>query len=295
LNLPMQEKQLKYWIAFNRIPGIGRARFKLLEASFGSLEAAWRADGAALQAAGLDLRTTQSVLSCRSKIDPDDEIRRLEQNGVRALTWHDVEYPARLKEIYDLPPVLYVKGSLLPEDERSLSIVGTRKPSAYGREVTHRLTCDLAKAGVIIVSGLARGVDALAHRAALDMHQRTIAVMGSGVDIIYPREHARLASEIAEKGALVSEHPLGVRPDAQNFPRRNRIMSGMTLGTVVMEAGEGSGALIAARHALDENREVFAVPGNILSPSSRGTNRLIKESGAKLVTDCKDILDELKL
>ena len=291
----MDRDELSYWVALNRVPRIGRARFALLEGYFGSLKDAWKAHSGALKAAGLDARSAQSIATRRSTIDPGAELNRLDAAGVQALTWHDPAYPPRLKEIYDRPPVLYVRGEILPEDERSLAIVGTRRATAYGRQVAHSFSYDLARSGIVIVSGLARGIDAIAHRAALEAGQRTLAVLGSGVDVIYPREHSNLAAEIAENGAVVSEHPLGVRPDAQNFPRRNRIMSGMTLGTVVIEGSETSGALITARHAIDENREVFAVPGNIFSPSSRGANRLIKESGAKLVLDYRDILEELNL
>ena len=291
----MDAKELKYWVAFNRIPRIGRARFTVLENHFGSLDKAWRASLSDLQAAGLDSRTAQLAVTRRPNIDPNAELKRLEDGGIRAITWHDDEYPPRLKEIYDLPPVLYVQGQLLPEDERSVAVVGTRKPSAYGREAAYRLSYDLARAGVVIVSGLARGIDAIVHRAALEVGQRTIAVLGSGADVIYPREHANLANEIIQKGAVITEYPLGVRPEPQNFPRRNRIMSGMTLGTVVVEAPEGSGALLTATHALEQDREVFAVPGNIFSPNNRGANRLISKSGAKLVQDCTDILEELNL
>ena len=291
----MDRDELSHWVAFNRVPRIGRARFAMLEGYFGSLKEAWKADSGALKAAGLDARSAQSIATRRPTIDPGAELDRLDGLGVRAITWHDPEYPPLLNEIYERPPVLYVKGDIRPEDERSLAIVGTRKATAYGREAAHHFSFDLARSGIVIVSGLARGVDAIAHRAALEAGQRTIAVLGSGVDVIYPREHESLAAEIAQQGAVVSEHPLGVRPDAQNFPRRNRIMSGMTLGTVVIEGSETSGALITARHAIDENREVFAVPGNIFSPSSRGTNRLIKESSAKLVLDYRDVLEELNL
>ncbi|MGH2541698.1 MAG: DNA-processing protein DprA, partial [Ardenticatenaceae bacterium] len=272
--------ELKYWLAFKRIPHVGRAAFKLLEDRFGSMRDAWLAGSSELSIAGLNARALQYVASRRKTIDPDTELETLARSGASALTWHDGAYPPRLREIYDLPPVLYIRGSLIPEDERSVAVVGTRRPSPYGREAAHRLSFDIARSGVTIVSGLARGVDAIAHRAALDAGERTIAVMGSGVDVMYPREHARLAQEIAEGGALVSEHPPGTRPDSQHFPRRNRIMSGMTLGTVVIEANEKSGALITADHALEQNREVFAVPGNIFSPTSRGTNRLIREAGA---------------
>jgi len=287
-------KGLEYWLAFNRIPGLGTARFRLLERYFPDLETAWRAGPTELTSAGLDRRTLSSILKHRPGISPQRELDDLGKTNVRALIWNDPGYPARLKEIYDPPPVLYVRGDLLPEDERSVAIVGTRRATVYGREVASAIAGDLARNGVTIVSGLARGVDGVAHRAALDAGTRTVAVLASGVDIIYPREHVSLAEEIANHGALVSEYPLGIRPDASNFPRRNRIMSGMTLGTLVVEAGESSGALWTVRHALEQNREVFCVPGSIFSPASRGTNLLIQE-GAKLVMDYKDVLEELNL
>ena len=291
----MDNNELKYWAAFNRIPRIGRARFSLLKDHFGSLADAWRAGTSELKAADLDARSTQQIGTRRPTIDPDAELQRLADGDVQAVTWLDDDYPARLKEIFDLPPVLYIRGRLLPEDERSVAVVGTRKPTAYGREAAYRMSADLAESGVTVVSGLARGIDAIAHRAALEGGSRTIAVLGSGVDVIYPREHATLAGEIVEHGAMVSEHPMGVRPDAQNFPRRNRIISGITLGTVVVEAPEGSGALLTANHALEQDREVFAVPGNIFAPTSHGTNRLIRDSAAKLVIDHRDVLQELIL
>ena len=188
-----------------------------------------------------------------------------------------------------------MRGELAPEDDRSVAVVGTRKATAYGREVAHRLAFDMAQAAVTIVSGLAYGIDAVAHRAALDAGARTVAVLASGVDVIYTQAHSGLAADILENGALVSEHPLGTRPRAESFPRRNRILSGMALGTLVVEGDVTSGALITARHALDQNREVFAVPGSVLSPSSRGPNRLIMRSEAKLVSEAKDILEELNL
>ena len=266
-----------------------------MEEHFGTLEEAWRSGLAELRSAGLDSRTAHLVATKKLAIDPDAELSRVVESGARAYTWHDDDYPPRLKEIYDLPPVIYVKGELLPEDERAVAIVGTRKPTAYGRESAYQITHEIARSGVTIVSGLARGIDAVAHRAALEAGQRTIAVLGCGVDVVYPREHGKLVGEILQSGALISEEPLGARPDAQNFPRRNRVMSGMTLGTVVVEAAEDSGALITARHALEQDREVFAVPGNIFSPSSRGTNRLIRDSAAKLVLEARDVLEELNL
>ncbi|HEX77951.1 MAG TPA: DNA-protecting protein DprA [Dehalococcoidia bacterium] len=285
---------LKYWVGFSLIPGIGRAKFALLEEHFPSLEAAWHANAAELRAAGLDDRSVRTIQEYRSKLSPDKEMERLERYRVKVLTWRDEAYPTRLKEIYDRPPVLYVRGSLLPEDEWCVGVVGTRRTTLYGRQVTEEIVADLARNHITIVSGLARGIDAIAHRAALAAGGRTIAVFASGLDIVYPAEHAQLAREILEQGALVSDYPLGTRPKAENFPRRNRIMSGLSLGVLVVEAGEGSGALITARLALEQNREVFAVPGSILSPASRGTNRLIQE-GAKLVMSYTDILEELNL
>ncbi len=295
LHLDMDYNERKFWVSFNRIPGLGRARFSLLENRFGALSRAWEASSAELSDAGLDRKTVQSILRRRGSIDPDAEVAGLESQGVKGFTWHDDGYPPRLKEIYDLPPLLYVRGELLPGDERSIAIVGTRKPTAYGRQAAYQMTFDLARSGVAIVSGLARGVDGIAHRASIDAEQRTIAILAGGLDWIYPKEHRRLSEAIIENGALVSEHPLGTRPAPGNFPRRNRIMAGMTLGTIVVEANRVSGALITARHALEQNREVFAVPGSILSPASEGTNALIRDSAAKLVTDHTDVLEELNL
>jgi DNA processing protein len=267
----------------------------LLEGHFGALSRAWKADEMELNGAGLDRGTARHIVTRRATIDPDRELENVISAGVKAITWHDDEYPMRLGEIYDKPPVLYVKGELPPDDERLVAVVGTRKPSAYGREVAYQLSFDLARAGVTITSGLARGIDGIAHRAALEADQQTVAVLRSGVDVIYPREHNSLAQQIIGNGALVSEHPMGTRPNAQNFPRRNRIISGMTLGTVVIEAPESSGALLTATHAIEQDREVFAVPGNIFSPNSKRVNRLIRDSSAKLVTSVEDILEELNL
>ncbi|MBI4338535.1 MAG: DNA-protecting protein DprA [Chloroflexi bacterium] len=285
---------LKYWVAFNQIPGIGRARFSLLEKCFPSMEQAWSASPSQLKAAGLDARTIDSILELRPRIVPDAEVERLERCRVQALTWNDPAFPRRLKEIYDVPPVLYVKGDITPDDEWAIAVVGTRHATMYGREATQQIVSQLVRNHITVVSGLARGIDSIAHRAALDAGGRTIAVFGCGLDVIYPAENARLAQEIAEHGALVSDYPLGARPKAQNFPLRNRIMSGMSLGVLVTESGASGGALITARFALEQNREVFAIPGSIFSVQSRGTNRLVQE-GAKLVNDVSDILEELNL
>ena len=284
----------KYWVGFNRIQGIGRVRFSQLETYFGDFERAWQATAAELKAAGLDAKTIEAIVAARPAISPDAELEKLERFQIKALTWNDPAFPARLKEIYDVPPVLYVRGTITPEDEWTITVVGTRGATIYGREVTEYLVADLVRNRITIVSGLARGIDTIAHRTALESAGRTIAVFACGLDIVYPPENVKLAQSIMEHGALVSEYPLGIKPKADHFPRRNRIMSGISLGVLVTEAGEGSGAMITASQALEQNREVFAVPGSVLSPASRGTNRLIKE-GAKLVNGVQDILEELNL
>ncbi|MBI4328588.1 MAG: DNA-protecting protein DprA [Chloroflexi bacterium] len=284
-----------YWVALHRVPGMGRVRFAALESHFGDLAAAWGAPLSELLAAGLDRRTAEAIVSSRSQTSPEEEQAKLDRLNVRALTWHDAAYPARLKEIYDVPPVLYVRGDLRPEDDLSVTVVGTRRPTSYGREVAEEFAGDLTRNGVTVVSGLAKGIDGVAHRAALAAGGRTIAVFGCGLDVFYPAENASLAREVAEHGALVSDYPLGTRPRAEFFPRRNRILSGLSLGTLVIEADEKSGALITARLALEQDREVFAVPGSLLSPPSRGANRLIQRGEAKLVTRVQDILEELNV
>lgn len=267
---------------------------RLLEKHFPDLTEAWTATAAQLHSAGIDQKTAVAIVARRDSISPDQEMEQLDRAKVQALNWREPAYPPRLKEIPDPPPVLFLRGQLTPEDERSVAVVGTRKTTAYGREAATALTADLSRNKVTIVSGLARGIDSIAHRTALDSGGRTIAILASGLDIIYPPENAGLALEIESHGALISEYPLGVRPDGRFFPRRNRLMSGITLGTLVVEAGEISGALWTVSHALEQNREVFCVPGSIFSPVSVGTNRLIQQ-GAKLVIDYKDVLEELNL
>lgn len=289
-----QTKDIKYWVGFSFITNIGRVRLGRLEDHFGNLEKAWKAEAAELTRAGLDAASVRSVVDQRPRVDLDAEMEKLERGDVSVFTWRDDGYPARLREIHDYPPILYVKGTILPDDEWCLAVVGTRRASAYGRQVTEEIVTDLARNRITIVSGLARGIDAAAHRAALGAGGRTIAVYGSGLDIVYPDEHTSLAQSIMEHGAMISEYPLGTKPLREHFPRRNRILSGISLGVLVVEADIGSGALITAGTALEQNREVLAVPGSILSPGSRGTNRLI-QAGAKLVHDCSDVLEELNL
>jgi len=292
--LEMTDKDLKYWVGFSLIPGIGRVRFAQLENHFGSLEEAWQATSNELKKAGLDRNAVQAITTWAPKISLDDEMEKLSRYGVKVFTCNDEAYPSRLKEIYDYPPLLYVRGELLPQDEWCLAVVGTRRATVYGRQVTEEIVADLAQSNITTVSGLAKGIDSVAHQAALDAGGRSIAVFACGLDIVYPSENANLARRIMQQGALISEYPLGTKPRAENFPRRNRIMSGLSMGVLVVEADVTSGAMITAQFALEQNREVFAVPGSILSPASRGTNRLIQE-GAKLVRDYTDILEELNL
>jgi DNA protecting protein DprA len=286
--------ELKYWVGFSKIPGIGRIRASQLGEYFGNLEDAWKAPEGKLKRAGLDSRSIDTLLLLRPKISLDAEMEKLERHKVKALACEDPLYPSRLKETYDYPPVLYVRGNLPLQDEPCLAVVGTRRPTTYGRHVTEEIVTDLARSKITIISGLARGIDSIAHRTALDAGGKTIAVFASGLDIVYPGENAKLARNIIEHGALISEYPLGTKPKAENFPLRNRIMSGLSLGVLAVEAGERSGALITTHQAVEQNRDVFAIPGSIFSPMSKGTNRLIQE-GAKLVCNCADVLQELNL
>ena len=292
---PASNDERRYWLALHRLPGVGPKRFRQLLDHFGSIEAAWNATPTQLGQAGIDRRTAAAIVEGRGQTDPDREAERLAAAAITALTWMDEEcYPPLLRTIAAPPPVLYVRGELTTQDRSAIAIVGTRRRTTYGRSVATKLAGDLASAGLTIVSGLARGIDGHAHRAALQHGGRTLAVLGHGLDTIYPAEHRSLATEVAAQGALLSEYPLGVGPAAEHFPVRNRIISGLALATVVIEAGEASGALITARAAADEGRDVFAVPGPITSPASRGCHQLIQE-GAGLVNEAQDILDALNL
>lgn len=287
--------ELKYWLGFNFVNGIGPAKVQALLAHFGGLEPAWSASESQLRDIGFDTRAIESLREARRTLDLDRYQRQVEASGASVLTWDSPDYPALLRQIPAAPPVIFVRGGFEPVDQWAVAIVGTRRLSAYGRLVAHDLATGLARNGITIVSGLARGIDGVAHRAALEADGRTIAVMGCGIDRVYPPEHRDLAHAIvAGQGALVTDFPLGTEPSSANFPARNRLISGLSLGVLVIEAGERSGALITARFALEQDREVFAVPGNINSPVSVGANRLIQQ-GAKLVTGIEDILEELNL
>lgn len=281
-----------YWVAFNKVAGIGPARLTALLAVCGSIEAAWKASIQQLQAANLDKRSQENLLLARRQIDLAAEWQRIGRTGAHVLTWDDEHYPANLRETDAPPPVLYVRGELRPEDMLAVAIVGTRRASAYGREVAHMAATELVHNNVTVISGLALGVDTVAHRAALEAGGRTIAVLGSGVDQVYPTQNRELADAIIANGALVSEYPMGTRPEANNFPPRNRIISGLSRGVVIVEASQRSGALITAQFAAEQGREVFAVPGSILHPGSAGCNELIRQ-GATPFLSVNDVLDQL--
>jgi len=281
-----------YWIGFNKVSGIGAARLSALLEHCGSAEAAWRAPLHTLQQVGLDRRSIENLVKARQQLDLELELRRVRQAGVKVITWLDADYPANLKELENTPPLLYVRGELEDADIWAIAIVGTRRASVYGREVARTIAQDLADAGVTIVSGLALGIDTIAHKVAVEAGKRTIAVLGSGVDQIYPGDNRSLAARIAANGAVISEYPLGTRPEAGNFPPRNRVISGLSKGVVIVEAPRRSGALITARFAAEQGRDVFAVPGNILNPGSAGCNELIQQGAAPLLS-AQDVLTQL--
>jgi DNA processing protein len=276
-------------------PGIGpRAAAKLLE-RFGSAEAVYKATRAELEQLRLPPEAVDTIIARELQSRADAEIQAVKQLGGDILLLDDGVYPPSLREIYDPPIVLYVKGAWSDcLDQPCIGVVGSRRCSTYGQNSAIMLARDLAQRGMTVVSGFARGIDAAAHRGALDAGGRTIAVLGTGIDEVYPRDHKKLAAEILDRGgALISQFPLGTPPVSENFPYRNRIISGLSLGVVVVEAAENSGSLITARLAMEQNREVFAVPGNITSRNSFGTNYLIKGAGAKLVQQWQDIATEL--
>ncbi len=281
-------------IALSHIKGIGPVRLRLLKSHFSDFAEAWNAHPSELLAAGLDQKSIFAIVEARKATQPVDELERFAAMSIDVLTWDDAAYPSLLRQITDPPPVLYIKGRLTDADAWAVSLVGTRRASIYGREVAEMLAGELARNHITIVSGMARGIDAYAHQAAIKAGGRTLAVLGCGVDIVYPPEHRKLAQDIIEHGAIVSDYPPGTEPEAMNFPPRNRIISGLSMGVVVVEADERSGALITSDFALEQGREVFAVPGNILNHSSRGTNKLIQQ-GAKLVMNTASILEELNL
>ncbi len=284
----------EYWVGFNLVKGIGAARVRLLLEAFGDLKTAWQASPSALRNAGLHAKLVEALVQVRDSVDLESIWQRLENQGIHVVTWDDKTYPRRLREIDQPPPVLYVRGELLLEDEWAVAVVGTRRVTPYGRQIAEQVAASLAHSGVTVVSGLAHGVDAIAHQAALNAGGRTLAVLGCGVDRIYPPDHRRLAEHLLEHGALISDYAPGTPPEAVNFPPRNRIISGLSIAVVVVEAGERSGALITAQFAAEQGREVFAVPGNINAPQSIGANRLVQQ-GAHPLLEVRDLLDSLDL
>lgn len=282
-------------IALNMIEGLGPVKVRALIDVLGSPSALFDPDVSDLRMVkGFGSKLSKQVLARRYEVDIEGELRRAKELGVRILTSLDDEYPESLKTIYDPPLVLYVRGEILAQDRHALAMIGSRKCTHYGLNVTDRLAYQLAQTGFTVVSGLARGIDSAAHEGALKAGGRTIAVLGSAMDELYPPENAELADAIAKSGAVISEYPFGRQADRQTFPYRNRIVSGLSMGVIVVESGAKSGSLHTADAAVEQGRSVFAVPGRVDSPASKGTNRLIK-NGAKLVDNVDDILEEFEL
>lgn len=276
------------------IDGIGSARLRALVTKFGSVSAIAKARlNDLVSIDGIDQMLAQRIKQAQNLAEARRQIKLIQDCQARLITFWDAEYPENLKKIYDPPVLLFIRGAITLSDKNAIALVGTRTPTAYGRGCVELFSRELVQQQITIVSGMARGIDTYAHWAAINAGGRTIAVLGSGVDVIYPPENKTLMPKMIEQGAIVSEFLMGAKPDAPNFPRRNRIVSGISLGVVVVEAGKKSGALITANIALEQNREVFAIPGNINSAHSIGTNLLIQE-GAKLVTGAGDVIDELK-
>jgi DNA processing protein len=284
-----------FWIGLSSVPGVGRATFRKLVKRFGAPELVLAASAEELQQIdGLPRKVVDAIISFTGFEQAEQELARAEKAGVAIVLMDDAGYPKNLREIPDPPLYLYMLGAMKSEDEHAVAIVGTRKPTYYGRSVTRRLSGDLAAAGITIISGMARGIDTEAHRGALAAHGRSIAVLGCGIDTAYPLENKALMQQLGKSGAVVTEYPFGTKPEPGYFPARNRIISGLSRATVIIEATDDSGSLITAKYTLEQKRKLFAVPGNILSPMSRGANSLIKQ-GAILVEQAGDILAEFDL
>lgn len=283
-----------YWVALNLVKGIGAVRMRMLLDHFGNPIEAWQASIADLQAAGMSARLIDGLVTARKSGIADRAWETILKLNIQVLIWDDPDYPRSLAEIDQPPPVIYVRGSITEADRMAAGMVGTRKASVYGRQIAEEMSEFLARQGLTIVSGLARGIDGFSHDAALKAGGRTLAVLGSGVDQIYPPEHRRLAERVIAQGAIISDYPPGTPPDAANFPPRNRIISGLSLAVIVVEAGEKSGALITAAFAAEQGRQVFAIPGSLYAPLSRGPNRLIQQ-GAHLLLHGQEVLDLLHL
>jgi DNA processing protein len=288
----MLNQNLKYWVALKWVEGVGNVGFKALLEAFGTPRKVFEAPLSMIKAVpGIGDKTAPQIKAFKDWKKVEKELECADRTGVSIVTSQDPLYPSQLLSTYDYPAFLYVKGHL-KEDDVNVAVVGSRTASTYGKFTTERLCRELVLRGITVISGLARGIDSAAHRGALSGKGRTIAVLGCGLDVVYPPENEKLFNEISLQGALISEFPFGTPPNAPNFPARNRIISGISLGVVVVEASEKSGSLITARIALEQGREVFAVPGSIDSSGSRGTNKLIKQ-GAKLIENVEDILEEI--
>jgi DNA processing protein len=285
------EESALYWIGLGRIEGLGARGALSLVNRFASPAAVYHASLTELEACGLSPQVATAIHAQQGLAAAEKEVGKAGKLKCHVLPLSSASYPPLLRQIADPPLVLYVKGDKDALAKHAIAIVGARRPSAYGSSVAHKLGGDLAQRGLVVVSGMARGIDSASHRGALEANGKTVAVLGSGVDVVYPRENKLLAARIVDHGAIVSEFPIGTHPAPENFPIRNRVISGLALGTVIVEAAEYSGSLITARMALEQNREVYAVPGNITSPQSFGPNLLIKQ-GAKLVDQWLDVVEE---
>ena len=291
----LDSSEMISWLAFFTVPKIGPVRYIFLVKHFGSPEKVLSASkGKLAELPDIGPVIASNIKNKVSWEKAEEQLKLMQKYQVQMMTFKDENYPENLASIYDPPPFLFLKGEIRKEDQNAVAIVGCRSASPYGKRITERIGRELAGRGITIVSGLARGIDSIGHLSALKENGRTLAVFGSGLDIIYPRENKKLAEQITSSGAILSEFLLGTKPEAPNFPRRNRLISGLSLGVVIVEAGTKSGALVTARCALEQNREVFAIPGNLEAKNSEGTNKLIKQ-GAKLVTSVEDILEELRI
>lgn len=284
---------IRYWIGLSLVPELGPIMSKKLLALMGSPADIFNAGIKDLiSVKGLNKQGVENIKNFQLWDDIEKQIKVIDRKGIKVIGYSDSRYPEILKEIADAPIVLYMKGDYHPDDRFGIAVVGSRKLTDYGEAVTQKISGELSTAGFTIISGMARGIDTLSHKSALSSGGRTIAVLGSGLDICYPAENKGLMEKIISSGCVISEFPLGTMPNKENFPRRNRLISGLSLGVLVVEATASSGSLITANYALEQNREVFAIPGNITSSNSEGTNRLIKQ-GAKIVLETEDIIEEL--
>ncbi len=294
--MPHHQSDVFHLLRLLSIPRIGPLKIRSLLNHFGSAHAVLQASPRDLiRVYGIDRTLASAIKHHEGERFAEYQVACAERLGVQIVASWDPAYPDLLSRIYDPPPLLFVQGTLECLRSPAIAVVGTRRPSSYGERAAERISRELVEHELTIISGLARGIDTVAHSAALRAHGRTCAVIGSGLDVPYPAENRRLMERIAESGAVISEFPLGTKPDAQNFPRRNRIISGIALGTIVVESAEDGGAMITASIALDQNREVFAVPGSMMSPQSLGPHRLIQTGRAKLIHSIEDVLDELQM